>query len=399
MGGLRAAEFLSLGGGFMWVEVGLWLFVSILIYIYAGYPAALILLSALRPARHQYDDGYTPPVTVLFSAYNEIASLPAKLDNLRALDYPKDKLQILIASDSSDDGTDEFLAGQPDIEFFPITTRGGKNAALNQLLPHASGEILLFTDANTLWAPGAVRAAVRHYSDPRVGVVTGKLIYAQGADWNAVGRGTGLYWRYENMLKQAENRLGSVLVGSGSVLSARRERVAPLDPRIANDLEIPIRIGALGDLVLFEPAYCGNEKPHTGWNEEWTRTSRIVARGLRGFWRLRGALLRSPLRLWQFISHKFLRWFTLPCALGAYACSAMLTGTPAGKAVFALGSLILAASLIGMALEGLNWSPPSARVCKLLGHFLWMQTAACWGLAQALLGRTPAAWNLPQSSR
>ncbi len=373
---------------------------SVLAYIYAGYPALVYTASLLRSIRHRTDDQYTPKATLLFSAYNELASLPEKLENLRALEYPKEKLQILIASDCSTDGTDEYLADQPDIEFTPMTERGGKNTALNAMLAKAEGDVLFFTDANTLHAPDSLRAVVKHFADPKVGAVTGRLVFTQERDWNAVGRGTGLYWWYENGVKQAENRLGSVLVGSGSVLAARRDLVGPLDPRIANDLEIPSRIGAKGYAVLFEPECCGFEKPHTDMCEEWRRTSRIVSRGLRGFVMLLPVLLRSPLRFWQFLSHKFLRWFTLPFAALTFAASALaLEQSMLAGVAFYSGVIILCASLFGLLLITLKAEAPIARPFKLLGHFLWMHTAAVWGLLLAVLGKTPAAWRLPESSR
>ncbi|MBZ0258361.1 glycosyltransferase, partial [bacterium] len=298
------------------------------------------------------------------------------------------------------DGTDEFLASQPDIEFIPMKERGGKNAALNAMLPKAEGDILFFTDANTLHKPESIRAVVKHFANPKVGAVTGRLVFTQERDWNAVGRGTGLYWWYENRVKQAENRLGSVLVGSGSVLAARRDLIGTLDPRIANDLEIPTRIGAKGYAILFEPECCGFEKPHTDMLEEWRRTSRIVSRGLRGFVVLLPTMLRSPLRFWQFLSHKFLRWFTLPLAIAALVASGLLAeGCVISQIIFICGLLILSASILGLLLVAFRIEFAAARPLKLLGHFLWMHTAAVWGLLLAVFGKTPASWSLPESSR
>lgn len=384
----------------IYLELILAIGLGVLVYIYAGYPLLLYLLSLVRSIRHRPDEAYIPKVTLLFSAYNELASLPDKLANLKELDYPKDKLQILIASDASSDGTDEFLASQPDIEFIPMKERGGKNAALNAMLPKADGDILFFTDANTLHKLESIRAVVKHFANPKVGAVTGRLVFTQERDWNAVGRGTGLYWWYENRVKQAENRLGSVLVGSGSVLAARRDLVGTLDPRIANDLEIPTRIGAKGYAILFEPECCGFEKPHTDMLEEWRRTSRIVSRGLRGFAVLLPTMLRSPLRFWQFLSHKFLRWFTLPLALAALVASGLLAeGCVISQFIFISSIILLVAALFGLMLIALDIEHPAARTNKLLGHFLWMHTAAVWGLLLAVFGKTPASWSLPESSR
>ncbi|MBI1388116.1 MAG: glycosyltransferase [bacterium] len=381
------------------MEAIFWLCLGGLIYVYAGYHLALSFIAALRPIRHQPDEAYTPSVTILFSAYNEIASLPEKIENLRALDYPRERLQILAASDASGDGTSEFLQAQPDVQAFITSERGGKNAALNAMLPHASGEVLFFTDANTLLDPAGLRAATRHFSDPAVGMVTGRLIFTRGEDDNAVGRGTGAYWLYENSIKRAENRMGSVLVGSGSLLAARRELIGCLDPRVANDFEIPMRIGARGLSVLFEPECIGYEKPHTDLWEEVRRTSRIVSRGLRGFITLAPLMARSPLRLWQFVSHKMLRWFTLPMCIGLLIGAAALRGFWLADVVYWTGLLILAAALSGVGMIALKLDEGWNKPFTLLGHFLLMHAGAVWGLCLALAGKTPAAWNLPQSSR
>lgn len=371
-----------------------------LAYVYVGYYLLLLLFSRLFPYRLIVDEGYTPSVTVLFSAYNERVSLPDKIESLRRLDYPRERLQVLAASDASDDGTSEYLLAQDDIETVVMESRSGKNGALNRLLPLARGEILFFTDANTVLHPESLRAIAKRFADEQVGAVTGQLIFTHEKEWSAVGRGTGLYWRYENAIKQAENRLGSMLVGCGSVLAARRELVSLLDERIANDLEIPTRIGAMGRRVLLEPDCRGFEKPHTDALEELKRTSRIVSRGARGFAALLPVMARSPLRLWQFISHKFLRWLTLPMALMALAGSGLLRESSwiANYAWWG-GLTLLAASVLGAWLLLADLRGGWARPFTLLGHLLLMYLGALWGLLLALVGRTPAAWSVPQSSR
>ena len=202
-----------------------WLCLVLLVYIYAGYLLVLAVISFFHKDSHIVDENYAPSVTILFSARNERASLPDKLHSIRNLDYPNDKIQVLIASDASTDGTNEYLLEQPDIETLVLNIHAGKNVALNALLPKATGEILFFTDANTILHPQSIKSITKHYHDPQTGCVTGNLIFSHNQEWNPVGRGTGLYWRYENGIKTLENKLGSVLVGGGSLLTARRELV------------------------------------------------------------------------------------------------------------------------------------------------------------------------------
>ncbi|MEW6237713.1 MAG: glycosyltransferase [Candidatus Omnitrophota bacterium] len=376
-----------------------WGGLGLLVYIYAGYAVVLHILSRLMPVDHSADDSHRPSVTILFSARNEEMALPEKLESLRRIDYPPDKLQILAASDASTDRTNEILANCPFLECLILDTHAGKNAALNALLPKAKGEILFYTDANTVLHPDCVKTAVRHFHDLRAGAVVGQLIFSHEKEWNPVGRGTGLYWRYENGLKRAESRLGAVLVGGGSLLLARRRFIDALDPRIANDLEIPARVGAAGYYVFFEEQCVGFEKPHASVGEELRRTSRIVARGLRGFWVLLPVMIKTPFRLWEFLSHKFLRWFTLPLALAVFICAWFLREQTFPLFVFYAGLLWLAGSLIGLGWMRRASAPRWTRPFTLLAQFLIMHAAAVWGLVRALAGQTPSTWQVPQSTR
>ncbi|MBN2325851.1 MAG: glycosyltransferase [Candidatus Omnitrophica bacterium] len=372
---------------------------GILIYIYAGYILILQIKVRLHPFRHKPDESHQPAISILFAARNEMASLPAKMESIRNLRYPREKVQTLIASDASTDGADEYLAAQDDVHFTALKSHQGKNASLNAILPHAKGDVLFFTDANTILHPGCLQAAARHFHDPHVGLIVGELTFKQEENWNAVGRGAGLYWKYENHIKRLESRLGSLLVGGGSLLIVRRSLVETLDPRIANDLEIPARVGAKGYKILYEPECLGFEKAHTRAGEEWGRTSRIVARGLRGFVVLLPIFLKTPMRFWQFVSHKFLRWFTLPLVLGA------MLGAWALRDNFIPGAFFYL-SLVGMLLAGIGlcalpYSPASKwmRPFTLAAHMTIMHCAALWGILKALFGRTPATWDIPESTR
>jgi len=291
------------------------------------------------------------------------------------------------------------LQEQSDITCFILDQHAGKNAALNTMLPHATGDIVFFTDANTLFHPDCLRHIAKHYADPTVGCVTGNLVFTHEKDWNPVGQGTGFYWQYENQIKQLENRLGSVLVGGGSLLTTRKELIHKLIPTIANDLEIPIRLGANGYRVLYEKECLGFEKPHTHVIEEFNRTSRIVSRGLRGFVTLFPTLLKNPFRFWQFVSHKFLRWFTLPLALCTLLSAYLLRHEPFYASVFLGGCLLLGIIALGFAAMLGGFNAKVFKFPKVLAHFLIMQTGACWGLLLALTGQTPSTWTIPGSSR
>ncbi len=376
-----------------------WGNLCILFYIYFGYTLLLYFISRIKPVAHSIKEDFYPPVTILFAGRNELGSLPGKLESIRALDYPSEQIQILIASDDSTDGTNEFLDQQDDVELVILKSHSGKNAALNELLPKASGDILFFTDANNKLDPSCLKAAVRHFYDPQIGAVAGELVFTQDEPWNPVGRGTGLYWHYENWIKRSESRLGSVLVAAGSMLTCRTGLIDRLNPRIANDLEIPARIGAQGYQVLYEKDCVGYEKPHTNVWEEFWRTSRIVARGLQGFICLFPTLLKSPLRFWQFFSHKFLRWFTLVYCFFLLWSAWMLRESWFYYEIFTIGCALLVCSLVGMIFIDRKNSPRLLRPCSLLSHLLIMNLAALWGLFLSLIGQAPATWSIPKSTR
>ncbi|MFH1741218.1 MAG: glycosyltransferase family 2 protein [bacterium] len=376
-----------------------WSCVVWLVYVYIGYPLLLGIIALVRPSRYRHQPGYQPTVTLLFSAKDEIADLPDKMANLRALDYPLDKMQIIVVSDGSTDGTADFLRQQTDVEVEILEQSIGKNRALNQVLPRATGEILFFTDANTLFVPSAVRAAVEYFADERVGCVTGELRFSSRGLSDSVGEVTGLYWRYENVVKRLETAVGSVLVGAGSLLAVRRERCGELYPDVANDFQLPMMVASAGDAVLYCRAFRGMELAASALTDEFNRTVRIVARGISGCRRLWRSILSRPLRLWQLISHKMMRWLVAPIlfllllsTLGAMRdapCTAILV-----IAICELQFYICAG--IGGILHFLRLWPT---VLYVPFHFLVLNLAALVGVIRGLTQGAPSAWNKPVSAR
>lgn len=218
-----------------------------LVYVYAGYPVLLAIVGLLRRVQPHFAQGYLPKVSVLIAARNEERDIEWKIRETLAWDYPPDRLEVAVVSDASNDRTDEIIRSIKDdrLIFVRMDQRGGKNAALNCLVPRTSGEILFFTDANAHIEPLALRRMVRHFADKRVGCVSGQTHPLRHED-SPLTEGAGTYWGYESFVKRLENRIGSVLVCEGAVFCARRDLFAPLSPQLANDLESPFRIAKLG---------------------------------------------------------------------------------------------------------------------------------------------------------
>src|SRR5262249_41961252 len=211
---------------------------AMMAFIYAGYPALMFAISLMlrRPVRR---DDITPRVSVIIAAYNEERDIVAKLKNTLALDYPRDRIEIIVASDCSTDQTDDIVRGfaAQGVILRQQPERYGKTVAQNRAVKISSGEILIFSDATTICESGAIRKIVRNFADPEVGCVAGQLIYADSPE-SAVGAGCRSYWSYEKFLKRCESRLGSLIGVSGCLYAVRRICHARLAGNMIDDFAI-----------------------------------------------------------------------------------------------------------------------------------------------------------------
>ncbi|HJW90704.1 MAG TPA: glycosyltransferase family 2 protein [Anaerolineales bacterium] len=304
-------------------------------YTYLGYPALLWLLARLRP-RRAFPLAGTPKVSLLIAAYNEQEVIAEKLENSLALDYPRERLQILVAADGSDDRTPEIIrsyAGRGvELSFQPA--RRGKTAALNRALAAVRGEILIFSDANNLYAPGAVRALLRPFADAQVGATTGAKCILEGD--GHLGASEGLYWRYESAIKDLESRLSTCTAVAGEILAVRRALFEPFPEGIIND-DFYLALGLIrrGFRVVYVPKARSYERVSPSAGDERLRRARITA-GRYQFLALAGRLLpwKNPLVIWQVFSHKILRLFVPFAMLGAFTAAAAAVLWPARAEMF-----------------------------------------------------------------
>jgi cellulose synthase/poly-beta-1,6-N-acetylglucosamine synthase-like glycosyltransferase len=372
------------------VLIGLfWILVFIMIATYAGYPLFLYLLSFRKRNRPIEKSTFNPRVCLIVSAYNEEKVIGEKIENSLRLDYPA--LEVVVVSDGSTDKTvgvcQKFL---PKIKLFHFTENSGKNEALNNALAQIDADIIVFSDANAFYDSNAIERLVCHYTDSRVGCVVGNLQLRQ-TDISDVGKGEGLYWRYEHRLKILESRFGSLLIGNGSIFSARRELIEKIDTDVANDFQVPLRIAAGGYRVLYEPTAIAYEKTASDRKEEFNRKVRIVNRGIRGAWRMRKYL--RGFRLFEFIFHKFLRWLSGIALTVIFVISAILSGNPFFFGMFLLQTVFYMLAMIG------HMTGSKKKVFYVPFYFALVNLAATKALIKFFLREKYTSWESPQTAR
>jgi cellulose synthase/poly-beta-1,6-N-acetylglucosamine synthase-like glycosyltransferase len=372
-----------------------WLGVGWLAYVYVGYPLVLAMVGLIRRVHPVVRDDALPSVSVLLAARNEERDITWKLRQTLDWDYPRERLEVLVASDASTDGTDERVRDfhDPRLRFFRFDDRVGKNTALNELARRATGDLLFFTDANSSIEAGTLRRIVRHFADARVGCVTGEM---EEVAESSIGKGARAYWGYEALVKHLESRIGSVLVCVGSVFAIRRGLFTPLHAATANDLELPLRIGHAGHWLRYEPAARSVEPAAGSPREEFRRRRRICAQGVLGMWRLRHTL--RGIRGWQFLSRKFLRWLVLIPMGSILISSAFLAPVHEGFLVL----LALQVAFYGLAATGWLVTRHGRRAARLLSipfYVVLVGVAGLAGVADACRGRRFHVWEVAALSR
>jgi poly-beta-1,6-N-acetyl-D-glucosamine synthase len=309
------------------MEAVFWASLGVVLYVYAGYPLVLAVWARLRPRGHRRDEGVLPHVSIVVAARDEAARLPGRIANLLALDYPTDRLEIIVVSDGSTDRTRDavtpYTAAAPGprgvvrvrlVEVGPC----GKAAALNAGVLAARNEVLVFADARQRFAPDAVRRLVANFADPTVGAVSGELVLdcEVGASASTVSEGVGTYWRYEKWLRARESAIDSMLGATGAIYAMRRACWQPLPVgTILDDVLAPMRVVLDGWRVVFEPAARAFDVTAPDAATESRRKTRTLA-GNYQVLALEPRLLAPGLnRVWlQYVSHKVGR-LVVPWAL------------------------------------------------------------------------------------
>jgi cellulose synthase/poly-beta-1,6-N-acetylglucosamine synthase-like glycosyltransferase len=376
------------------VEVTFWLCVALIVYSYAGYPVVVWCLSRLfgrAPTSRQLADHELPCVSLLIAAHNEEKVIARRIANALELDYPPERLEIVIASDGSSDTTARIVSDvtDPRIRLLASPIRRGKASVLNAAFRAVRGEIVLLSDANTFTNSDAVRNIVRWFTDPRVGIVCGRLVLTDPATGRNVD---SLYWRYETFLKRCEGRLGALLGANGAIYAIRKSIFTGIrNDTIVDDLVIPLitRLRSGCSIVYDHTAVAYEETPHD-FGAEFSRRSRIGAGGFQSIVRLASLLvLRHGWLAFSFFSHKVLRWFCPFLMIGALVTNLLLL-----EERFYLQTLMLQAAGYGLSVLGLATGTMSTfKVLRLATMFTTMNVALLVGFWRWASGGQRGVWQ------
>ena len=296
-----------------------WICLFIIFYTFLGYGIflyALVLIkrSITKPFVFNENE-ILPSVTLLVAAFNEQDLIKEKVENCLALDYPKNKIQIIFITDGSTDNTPNIIKQFTDIELLHEDIRAGKMAAIKRAIPYIKGEITVFTDANTFLNTEAIKELVKHYQNPKVGAVAGEKRIKVDAEADASAAGEGFYWKYESALKKWDYELYTSVGAAGELFSIRTSLYQPVESdTIIDDHMIAMRIAETGYIIAYEPNAYATETASADSKEELKRKIRIAAGGIQSVLRLKKSAnpFYNPVLTFQYISHKVLRWTITP---------------------------------------------------------------------------------------
>jgi cellulose synthase/poly-beta-1,6-N-acetylglucosamine synthase-like glycosyltransferase len=299
---------------------------ALIVYTYLGYPVLLYALSRWF-GKPVHKDEILPRLSIIIAAYNEERDMARKLDETLALDYPKDKMEIIVASDCSSDRTDEIVQGYKNkgVILHSRPKRLGKTSAQNHAVEIATGDILIFSDATTYYEKDALRKIVRSFADPQVGAVTGNVIYADRSATD-IGLGARSYWGYEFFLKQCESQLGSLLGVCGCLYGVRRCNYVALDEDMSSDFVIASEIHLQGLRVIYDPEALSSEDTNKRGREEFHMRVRIIEQTMSALSRYRQVLnpFEHGMYAFQMLSHKVLRYVVPFLLIIAFVANAVL---------------------------------------------------------------------------
>ena len=371
-------------------EFFFWLFFFLTIYTYILYPFALASLSFVFTKQIKKAD-IQPSVSIIISAYNEEKQIRGKLDNTLSLDYPADKMEVIVASDGSTDKTDEIVGEYSDrgVRLIRLEGRVGKTETQNQAVLSAKGEILIFSDAASMYKQDAVRKLIRNFADPEVSGVAGKCEYTESPFGGDTALPTKLYWRFETVIKKSQTQLGTIAGASGLIYAIRKKDYIPLPSDIISDMVEPMMIVKQNKRFVYEDEAVAYEPTTSEFRQELRMRVRVIARGMVGMIFMRKML--NPLKYgWisiQIISHKIFRWLSPLCFIGLFITNLLLISNDTYLTLFLiqLSAYFLAVAILYLGKKSI--------VGSILLYIFTSAFASLVALVTVLRGRRVIVWE------
>jgi cellulose synthase/poly-beta-1,6-N-acetylglucosamine synthase-like glycosyltransferase len=374
------------------LEAIFWLCAALIVYTHAGYPLALWLLARLRRRPtlrpdHAWDE--LPRVSLIVAAYDEEEVIVRKVENALALDYPRERLELIVASDGSADAT-AARAREAGADIVLELPRAGKIAAQNAAVERAGGEILAFADANSFWAPDALNRLIEPFADPSVAYVCGQVRFNDAGGDNQ----EGAYWRFEMWVRELESALGGVTAGNGAIYAVRGSSYIALPPAASHDLSFPFELAKRGRLSLYVPWAVAEEKAVPTLEGEFARKRRMMS----GIWDIviREGMLSPrgyrPVYAFEIASHRLLRYLTPLLHLILLGTNIALLG----DGWIYTATLAAQAALLGAALLGRLLPLAPLRIAR---YYVLVTASIAAGLLDRLRKGSPGAWEKAEGTR
>jgi GT2 family glycosyltransferase len=368
--------------GLMWGSLGL------IAWTHVGYPLATAAAARRRRFMPRRDESFVPDVALIIAAHDEGDVLRERLENALALDYPRERLDIVVALDGSADGTRAIVEGfaGKGVRLLDLP-RAGKVAAQNAAVKATKSEVLAFSDANSLWEQDALRLLVRNLADPEIGYVCGQLQLVEGANGE---NQEDVYWGFELWLREQESACGSVTAGNGAIYAVRRSAFLELEAGHGHDMGLPFRLRRRGLRSVYEPAALARERTMATTQAEWPRKVRMLSRA---WWEvLRGGMLdprgQPPGFFAALLSHRLVRYSTGPLHIVVLASSAALASRDrAARTLLALQMAFLGLAMVGWRRPGrIPFAGPA-------WYYTVVSAASVAGLVRALVRGPQATWR------
>jgi cellulose synthase/poly-beta-1,6-N-acetylglucosamine synthase-like glycosyltransferase len=373
-----------------------WILVCLIVYTYVGFPLSVVLRGLLLSFPYKQEESTNrPTVSLLISAYNEAKSIAAKLDNILSLEYPRDRFDAVIASDGSDDGTDVIVERYKEhgVKLLSLP-RVGKAAALNAAVNASSGEILVFSDANSMYKADAIQKLVQPFADPKVGGVAGNQVYKTKVSGGSSTDGERAYWNFDRMLKQFQSKSGNTLAATGAIYAIRRSLFRPIPDGVSDDFVTSTAVIVQGYRLVFAPEAIAYEPVAATTQVEFGRKVRVIIRSWKAFIFRRELLnpFRYKFYAIQLFSHKILRYLVFLPLLMLFLVSPFLWKTGFLYQVVTIGQVTFyCCALSGWLLNGTRLG--RKKIFTIPFYFCMVNTASLVAILNVLRGRQIKHWE------